>query len=104
MSGRGSDVIKGVAKAAGFCVLSFLLSTVAGGAALSASGQPPPRTPVSTSRAATLALLHTVPRYIPFAGGTVRDAPFDPWNPNSTPIPAPVATNQYACLTQVLNP
>ena len=45
----------------------------------------------STSSAAALASL-----YIPSAGGAVRDASFDPRNPNSTPMPAPAATNHYA--------
>lgn len=77
-----------------FCVLSFLLSTVAGGvsAAPSASG-PLPQTPASTPSAATQPSLD-----IP-AGGTVPDAPArSPRKPNSTPMPAPAPTNHYAGL------
>jgi len=49
----------------------------------------------ATSNAATLASSH-----IPSAGGGVRDAPFNPRNPNSTPVPAPAATNHYAGLVE----
>ena len=45
----------------------------------------------ATSSAATLAS-----PYMPSAGVAVRDAPFDPRNPNLTPMPAPAATNHYA--------
>ena len=75
-----------------FCVLSFLLSTVAGGvsAAPSASGQPPPQTRTSTSSAVTLPTLDTP------ADGATRDEPIDRQNPNSAPMPAPAATDHYA--------
>ena len=49
----------------------------------------------ATSSGATLASL-----YIPSAGGAVRDASFDPRNPNLTPMPAPAATNHYAGLVE----
>lgn len=93
MSGSSGDLKGGAVKTVGTCLLSLLLSTVAGGvsAAPSGFGQPPTSTPVSTSSAATLASLH-----MPFAGGAVRDARPDRQNPNSTPIPAPPATNHYA--------
>lgn len=107
MSGRSGGVNSGVVKTVGFCVLSFSLATVAGGvsAAVSASGQPPPQTPLSTSSAATLALLYVRSLYLlPSAGGSVRDAPFEPRKPNSTPMPAPAATNHYAGFLKIRIP
>jgi hypothetical protein len=97
MSGCNRDVNRSAVNAVGYCALSFLLSTAAGGvsASLSASGQPPPQTPVLASSAATSQSL-----YIPSAGGGVRDAPFDPWNPDLTPMPAPITTNHYAGLVE----
>ena len=106
MSGRSGGVNSGVVKTVGFCVLSFSLATVAGGVspAASASGQPPPQTSVSTSSAATLALLHIRSLYMPSAGGSVRDAPFEPRKPNLTPMPAPAATNHYAGFLEIRIP
>jgi len=72
MSGLSGDVKRGAMKAMGFCVLPVLLSMAAPGGisdALSASGQPLPKTPVSPSSAATLPLPD------PPAGGAARDLP-----------------------------
>ena len=90
-------------KTVGFCVLSFLFSTAAGGisAAAIVSGPPPLETPISASSAATLALLHIPSRYTPSEGGSVRNAPRDRRKPNSTPMPAPAATNHYAGLLEI---
>jgi hypothetical protein len=70
------DVKMSAVKVVGFCMLSFLFSTV------------------STS-AATLQLV-----YMPSASKAVRNIPFNPQTPNSTPMSAPVAVNHYAGLVE----
>lgn len=77
-----------------FCALSVLLSMAAHGGisdALSAAAPPPPQAPASPSSAANPPSLDRP------AGGGVRDTPVGgPGNPNTTPMPAPAATDNYA--------
>jgi hypothetical protein len=75
-------------------LLSFLLSTVAGGvlAAVPASGKPPLQTPVSMSSAAT----RWPSPSLPPSEGAVRDAPLDPRSLPATPMPAPAESRHYA--------
>ena len=98
MSGLSGDGKRGAMKAMGFCVLPVLLLMAAHGGisdALSASGQPLPKTPASPSTAATLPLPDTP------AGGAARDLPLrSPWNPNSKPMPAPAPTSHYAGVAE----
>lgn len=81
-------------KTMGFWLLSTLLSMAAHGGisdALSASGPPLSRSPVSPSRAATPPSLD-----LP-AGDMVPATPAgSPRNPNLTPMPAPAPTIHYA--------
>lgn len=84
-------------KAVGFCVLLLLFSMVAGGvsAAPGTRGQPSSQTLAATSRA-PMAWLYIPASHMPSAGDAVGGAPVDPPKPNSTPMPAPAATNHYA--------
>ena len=100
---------EGCSEDRGGCVLSFLLSMVAGGVsgALSTSGQPPPANASigiqcgDPGFAEYLASLYIASLTMPSAGGAACDAPFDPRNPNSTPLPAPAATNHYPGLVEI---
>lgn len=100
MSGRSGDGKMGATETVGICVLSLLLSTLAGAvsAAPSASWQPLPSTPAPTSSGAILLSLRMPSLYLPSAGTAVRDAPFDPGKPKPTPIPAPAGSNDYAAV------
>lgn len=102
MSGRSGDVAGGAMKAVGFCVLLLLFSTVADGvsAAPGTRGQPSSQTPAATYRASPLAWLYMPALHMPSAGDAAGGAPSDPPKPNSTPMPAPAATNHYAGLVE----
>jgi hypothetical protein len=98
MSELGGDVNGGALKTMGLCVLPVLLSMAAPGGisdALSASGRPLAKTPVSPSSAATLPLPDAP------AGYATRDlSPGSPRKPNSTPMRAPAPTNHYAGVVE----